>query len=312
MISLVEITRKIAETKILVVGDVMLDRYWHGTVTRISPEAPVPIVLVSREDNRLGGAANVALNAKSLGAEVTLISMVGADDAAKTLKRLLDASKIQAHLGEDPGMDTIVKLRIVSRTQQMIRIDFEKEPDHEVLAAMEKLFEAQIAQHDVVIFSDYGKGGLAHILRMIKCAKEAGKRILIDPKGRDYDRYSGADVITPNLSELAQVIGSWQGENQLDEKVEELRSRLCVESILLTRSDEGMTLFENGKKISVPAYAREVIDVTGAGDTVIATLGVMMAIGFEIREAMLVANRAGGVVVGKFGAATATVGELFS
>lgn len=300
----------IAQRRLLVVGDIMLDRYWHGEVARISPEAPVPVVHIRREENRLGGAANVALNIKTLGAQVTLLSMVGQDEAARSLRALLDQQGIVAELGEDPGMETIVKLRVIGRSQQMLRIDFEKEPDHEVLADMLERFEALLATHDAVLFSDYGKGGLAHIPHMIERARAAGKPVLIDPKGSDWARYSGASVITPNRAELAQVVGHWRDEAQLQQKAEDLRQSLGLQALLVTRSEEGMTLFEAKRVSSVPANAREVADVTGAGDTVIATLALMVACGLDLAEAMAWANRAGGLVVAKFGTASLSYEEL--
>jgi rfaE bifunctional protein kinase chain/domain len=310
MMSSLPTTERIACCRILVVGDVMLDRYWHGEVARISPEAPVPVVHIQREENRLGGAANVALNIRALGARVTLLSMVGSDDAASSLRHLLDRQGIEAELGEDPGMETIVKLRVIGRSQQMLRIDFEKEPDHEVLAGMLERFAAQLEAHDIVLFSDYGKGGLAHIPQMIRLAREAGKPVLIDPKGHDWARYSGASVITPNRAELAQVVGSWASEAQLHDKAQALRQTLDVEALLVTRSEEGMTLFEADRISSVPAQAREVSDVTGAGDTVIATLALMVACGLDLPQAIAWANRAGGLVVAKFGTASLSYEEL--
>jgi rfaE bifunctional protein kinase chain/domain len=302
---------RIAQSRILVVGDVMLDRYWHGDVARISPEAPVPVVHIQREEVRLGGAANVALNISSLGARVTLLSTVGADDAAATLRKLLADHHIEAELDEDAGMDTIVKLRVIGRSQQMLRIDFEKEPDHEVLAGMLDRFQSLLNQHDAVLFSDYGKGGLAHIPHMIQMAREAGKPVLIDPKGSDWTRYAGASVITPNRAELAQVVGQWTNETNLADKAQTLRQQLGLQALLVTRSEEGMTLFEDNQSNSVPAQAREVADVTGAGDTVIATLALMMACGLELKQAMALANRAGSLVVAKFGTASLTYEELF-
>jgi rfaE bifunctional protein kinase chain/domain len=288
----------------------MLDRYWHGEVSRISPEAPVPVVHIQRVENRLGGAANVALNIRTLGARVTLLSMVGVDDAARLLKDLLEAHEIEAELGEDPGMETIVKLRVIGRTQQMLRIDFEKEPDHEVLAGMLERFAALLVHHDSVLFSDYGKGGLAHIQRMIELARHAGKHVLVDPKGTDWTRYSTATIITPNRAELAQVVGRWTSEDQLLDKVQALRVQLGLQALLLTRSEEGMTLFEAGGAQSVPAQAHEVSDVTGAGDTVISTMALMVACGLALPQAMELANRAGGLVVAKFGTASLTYDEL--
>lgn len=301
---------RIAQSRILVVGDVMLDRYWHGDVARISPEAPVPVVHIQREEVRLGGAANVALNIRTLGARVTLLSTVGADDAASILKRLLKENNIDAELDDDARMDTIVKLRVIGRAQQMLRIDFEKEPDHELLASMSDRFQSLLDQHDTVLFSDYGKGGLAHISEMILMARQAKKTILIDPKGSDWARYAGASVITPNRAELAQVVGSWSSEAQLNDKAQALRQQLGLKALLVTRSEEGMTLFDRDHATSVPAQAREVADVTGAGDTVIATLALMMACDLKLSHAMALANRAGSLVVAKVGTASLTYEEL--
>ena len=301
---------RLAQCRVLVVGDVMLDRYWHGEVARISPEAPVPVVHIRREENRLGGAANVALNVRKLGSHVLLLSMVGQDDAARSLRHLLQSQGIEAELGEDPDMETIVKLRVIGRFQQMLRIDFEKQPDHEVLATMLDRFEFLINKCDVVLFSDYGKGSLAHITRMIELARRAGKPVLIDPKGSNWARYSGANLVTPNRAELAQVVGSWSSEAQMHEKAQALREELHLQALLVTRSEEGMTLFEAGRVSSVPAHALEVADVTGAGDTVIAIMAMMIASGLELPQAMVLANRAAGLVVAKFGTASLSYEEL--
>lgn len=301
---------RVQACRLLVVGDVMLDRYWYGEVGRISPEAPVPVVLVQREETRLGGAANVAANIRSLGAHVTLLSVVGPDAAARSLSQLLQERGIDAELTEDPHMETIVKLRVIGRSQQMLRLDFEKEPDHEVLAGMQQRFAELLAQHDAVLFSDYGKGGLAHIPHMIRLAREGGKPVLIDPKGSDWARYAGASVITPNRAELAQVVGQWASEAQLHAKAQALRQQLGVQGLLVTRSEEGMTLFEAEQTHNVPTQAREVADVTGAGDTVIATMAVMVACGLDLTRAMYWANRAGGLVVAKFGTASVSYDEL--
>lgn len=303
---------QVARQRVLVVGDVMLDRYWMGAVERISPEAPVPVVRVNQEQDRLGGAANVALNIKTLGANATLLSMVGTDDGARRLRALLAAQGVNAVLGEDPSLQTTVKLRVISRAQQLLRIDFEKEPDHEVLAQMLADFERELPRHDVVLFSDYGKGGLAHIPRMIALARAANKPVLVDPKGQDYDRYAGASVITPNRSELQQVVGAWQDESDLHRKAQSLRESLKLQALLLTRSEEGMTLFEDGQTTHVKAQVREVADVTGAGDTVIATLALMLSCGLPLSQAMEHANRAGGLVVAKFGTASVNYEELFA
>ena len=302
---------RLAQGRVLVVGDAMLDRYWFGAVDRISPEAPVPVVRVTREEERLGGAANVALNVKMLGAQATLLTVVGDDEPARKLRGLLEQHGVSALLGSDPKLYTIVKLRVIGRSQQLIRIDFENQPDHEVLADMLGDYERVLPDFDAVLFSDYGKGGLTHIPRMIELARTAGKPVLVDPKGSDYSRYAGATVITPNRAELAQVIGTWSSEAQLHERAQALRQAHRLEALLLTRSEDGMSLFDDAGHVQVPAQAREVFDVTGAGDTVIATLAAMLACGLSLREAMPVANRAGGIVVGKFGTANVGFEELF-
>jgi len=302
---------RLAKARVLIVGDAMLDRYWFGAVERISPEAPVPVVRINREEERLGGAANVAMNVKTLSAQATLLTVVGSDEPAHTLRRLLEREGVATLLGEDPQLYTIVKLRVIGRSQQLIRVDFENQPDHEVLARMLPRYEEAMGEHDAVLFSDYGKGGLTHIPRMIELARTAGKPVLIDPKGHDYSRYAGATVVTPNKAELAQVIGPWSSEAQLHERAQALREQLGLQAILLTRSEEGMSLFDAAGHVQVPAQAREVFDVTGAGDTVIATMAAMLACGVSLRDAMPIANRAGGIVVGKFGTAGVTYEELF-
>ena len=307
---------RLQQSRVLVVGDAMLDRYWFGAVDRISPEAPVPVVRVNREEERLGGAANVALNVKTLGAQATLLTVVGDDEPARKLRQLLERQGVTALLGSDPQLYTIVKLRVIGRSQQLIRIDFENQPDHEVLSGMLADYERVLADHDAVLFSDYGKGGLTHIPRMIELARKANKPVLIDPKGSDYSRYAGATVITPNRAELAQVIGTWSSEAQLHERAQALREAHRLDALLLTRSEDGMSLFDgnsiDGGHAQVPAQAREVFDVTGAGDTVIATLAAMLGAGLSLRDAMPIANRAGGIVVGKFGTATVSYEELFA
>ena len=302
---------RIASRKILVVGDVMLDKYWFGSVNRISGEAPVPIVHVDHEEIRLGGAANVALNIKTLGSHVTLLTVVGQDNAARNLRDLIDSNKIKTYFSEDPSMDTIVKLRIISQNQQMLRLDFEKEPDKEVMVAIIERFKELVEGHDVVVFSDYGKGGLTHIPKMIQIANKAGKFILIDPKGSDWMRYHGASVITPNTFELTQVIGQWSSDAELEDKVNSIIMKLNLEALLLTRSKEGMTLFEPKSVTSIASEAREVSDVSGAGDTVIATLAVMIACDLDLCQSMRVANKAAGHVVAKFGTASVSYNELF-
>jgi rfaE bifunctional protein kinase chain/domain len=297
-------------TQVLVVGDVMLDRYWYGAVDRISPEAPVPVVRVTREEERLGGCGNVAFNVVSLGAQACLLSVVGDDDNGQRVRRLLDASGIQTHLGSDPQLQTTVKLRIIGRQQQLLRADFESEPRSEVLASQTRQFHTLLPQHQAVLFSDYGKGGLTHIADMITAARAANLPVLIDPKGSDYSRYAGATVITPNRAELQQVVGRWHDEAHLLQLAQALRKDLKLDALLLTRSEEGMSLFDAQGVLHVPAVAREVFDVTGAGDTVIATLASLMGAGMSMREALPWANKAGGIVVGKFGTASVTFQEL--
>jgi rfaE bifunctional protein kinase chain/domain len=296
---------------VLVVGDVMLDRYWFGEVSRISPEAPVPVVLVGSEEQRLGGAANVAWNCKMLGANTRLLSVVGRDEAGEQLERLLRKAGVAASLHRDRHVDTTQKLRVIGRRQQLLRIDFEKPPSTEVLAAKLEEFRRALDECDVVILSDYGKGGLEHIEAMIRAARKARKRVLVDPKGDDWARYKGASVITPNLAELRLVVGTWKGEHDLKARAAGLLRRLGLEALLLTRGEDGMTLFRPRKSVSVKAEKREVLDVTGAGDTVIAALGVMLAAGAGLEAAMRLANRAAGIVVGKLGTAAVTPRELF-
>ena len=302
----------LAKARVLVVGDVMLDRYWYGAVDRISPEAPVPIVRITREEERNGGAANVAYNVVTLGAQSSLLTVVGQDEASHKLEALVLGTGIRTHFGRDPDLKTTVKLRVIGRQQQLLRLDFENTPKTEILASQSAVFAELLPQHDSVLFSDYGKGGLAHVSDMIARARSAGKPILIDPKGADYSRYRNATVITPNRVELQQVIGAWQDESDLQTKCHNLRQQLGLDAVLLTRSEEGMTLFDDQGQLHVSAQAREVFDVTGAGATVIATMAALVAAGMKLREALPLANRAGGLVVGKFGTATVSYEELFA
>ena len=302
---------KLAAARVLVVGDAMLDRYWYGAVDRISPEAPVPVVRVTREEERIGAAANVAYNVVTLGAQASLLTVVGDDEASHKLEELVARTGIAPHFGRDPQLKTTVKLRVIGRQQQLIRLDFENTPKTEVLASQSATFSELLPLHDAVLFSDYGKGGLAHVSDMIAAARAQHKAILIDPKGRDYSRYQNATLITPNRVELQHVIGDWQDEAELQAKAQALRAQLGLDALLLTRSEEGMTLFDAQGQLHVRAQAREVFDVTGAGDTVIATMAAMVAAGLSLRDALPIANRAGGVVVGKFGTATVSYEELF-
>lgn len=304
--------QQLSSARVLVVGDVMLDRYWYGAVDRISPEAPVPVVRITREEERNGGAANVAYNVVTLGAQASLLTVVGDDEASHKLEALVATTGIQTHFGRDADLQTTVKLRVIGRQQQLLRLDFENTPKSEVLASQTASFEKLLPSHGAVLFSDYGKGGLAHVTDMIQRARALKKPILIDPKGSDYTRYRDATVITPNRAELQQVIGPWSGEQDLRARVQRLRQDLHLDAVLLTRSEEGMTLFDAEGEQHASAQAREVFDVTGAGDTVIATLASLVAAGMSLREAMPLANRAGGIVVGKFGTATVSYEELFA
>jgi rfaE bifunctional protein kinase chain/domain len=303
---------QLAQAKVLVVGDVMLDRYWYGAVDRISPEAPVPVVRITREENRLGGCANVAFNAVSVGAQASLLSVVGDDEASHLLQDLIAKSGITPYFGRDAQLKTTVKLRVIGRQQQLLRVDFENTPQNEVLSSQTQQFMQLLPDHPVVLFSDYGKGGLAHVTDMIAAARKANKAVLIDPKGSDFSRYAGATCITPNRAEFQQVVGGWNSEEELSTKAHNLRKQLQLDAVLLTRSEEGMTLFDAQGVAHIAAQAREVFDVTGAGDTVIATLAALVAAGMSLREAMPWANRAGGMVVGKFGTATVSYEELFA
>jgi len=297
--------------KILVVGDVMLDRYWFGDVNRISPEAPVPVLKVVRVEERPGGAANVARNIAALGAQATLLSVVGNDEAGACLERLLaEHDNLKALLHRDGSVSTIIKLRAIARHQQLLRIDFETPPSHEVLHAALADFRAQLQFADVVILSDYGKGGLEHIAEMLQLARAAGKPVLVDPKGDDYARYCGATLLTPNRSEFREVAGSWKSEAELNLKAEKLRTELQLEALLVTRSEDGMSLFRANEVLHEATHTREVFDVSGAGDTVIATLAVMLASGADLSDAMRIANRAAGIVVGKLGTAVVSREEI--
>jgi rfaE bifunctional protein kinase chain/domain len=299
-----------SKTRLLVVGDVMLDRYWFGDTGRISPEAPVPVVQVEKIDERLGGAANVARNASALGAQTTILGVVGEDEAGKRVEQLLLESGVQSQLQTDGNVPTTVKLRVIARQQQLIRLDFEEAPSQISLDAKLKRFKSLLPNIDIVILSDYGKGALEQVSAMIELANASKKLVLVDPKGDAYDKYKGATVLTPNRSELRQVVGQWSSEDDLTLRAQSLRKNLGLGALLLTRSEEGMTLFTDKGTEHVRAQAREVFDVSGAGDTVIAALAVSMGAGWSLERAMALANRAGGIVVGKLGTATVSAEEL--
>jgi rfaE bifunctional protein kinase chain/domain len=302
---------RLAHARVLIVGDVMLDRYWFGDVNRISPEAPVPVVHVQRQEDRLGGAANVARNVAALGAKAGLLCVVGHDEPGERIVQLLGDSGVDPHLERDPALPTTIKLRVLSRQQQLLRVDFENLPAHEALLAGLARFDSLLPAHDVILMSDYAKGGLTHVTKMMEKARAAGKSVLVDPKGDEWERYRGATLITPNRAELREVVGSWKSEADLLARVTRLRTELDIAALLLTRSEEGMTLFSNDGVLHASAVAREVYDVSGAGDTVIATLAVMLGAGLPLAEAVSLANRAAGIVVGKLGTATVDYDELF-
>lgn len=300
----------IAQSRVLVVGDVMLDRYWFGEVERISPEAPVPVVRVVKREDRLGGAANVARNIVALGAKATLVGLVGQDEAAQRMHALLTEAGIEAHLIADSAHPTTLKMRVLGKQQQLLRIDFEEKPTPSLLKSLSDHVEKLLAVHDVVVLSDYAKGALAQVEVLIELARKKGLPILVDPKGTDYQRYRGATLVTPNRSEMQQAVGAWSSEQALNERAQALRQELSLEALLVTRSEQGMTLFTEQGREHVDAQAHEVFDVSGAGDTVLATLAVMRAAGVDWPSSMRWANRAGGIVVGKLGTSIVTAGEL--
>ncbi len=297
--------------RVLVAGDLMLDRYWHGATERISPEAPVPVVHVRDEEGRAGGSGNVAVNIAALGGQVTLLGLVGDDEAADNLEKGLKGAGVRTHLLRESAYPTITKLRVISRHQQLIRLDFEDGfPDHDA-ADMLSRFQALLAEHDVVVLSDYGKGTLADPQAWIRLAREAQRPVLVDPKGLDFSRYRGATLVTPNLSEFEAVAGTCASEEQLEISARRLARDCGLEHLLVTRGEQGMSLFSgNGEVHHLPTRAQEVFDVTGAGDTVIATLAAALAAGQSMESATALANLAAGIVVGKLGTASVSAAEL--
>jgi D-glycero-beta-D-manno-heptose-7-phosphate kinase len=305
-----QFSEAVRKSRVLVVGDIMLDRYWFGDVERISPEAPVPVVKITRTDERPGGAANVARNAAAIGAQVTLIGVVGDDEPGRLLERLLASEHVRTSLHRDATLPTTVKLRVIGRQQQLLRVDFETVPSAEALAAKFVDYERALPESDVVVVSDYGKGGLADITRMIELARGRGTPVLVDPKGEDYLRYRGATLLTPNRAEFREVAGRWRSEAELATKAQSLRSELALEALLITRSEEGMSLYTDAGAQHFPAQAREVYDVSGAGDTVIATIGALLGARADLASAVRIANLAAGIVVGKLGTAVVHPDEL--
>jgi rfaE bifunctional protein kinase chain/domain len=310
---LAELLSKVSSARVLVVGDVMLDRYWYGDVDRISPEAPVPVVSVAREDERLGGAANVARNISALGGQSGLLAISGDDQGADKLEALGKNAGIDVNLYRDRSVNTTIKLRVVSQNQQLIRVDFDSPVSKEARIQLLHTFGEILPNYDLVVISDYAKGGLGHIREIIHLAKKNNVQVLIDPKGDDYHGYKGATLITPNRKEFEQVVGPFVDDTDLEQRALELINELELEAILITRSEEGMTLVEaNGNSTHMPAQALEVFDVTGAGDTVIACIGLAYAAGASTEDALRLANVAAGIVVGKVGSEVATPHEILS
>jgi len=300
-----------SQARILVVGDLMLDRYWHGSTSRISPEAPVPVVKVESEDIRAGGAGNVALNAAALGAKVGLLALTGDDEMADLVERVLSERNIDCWLQRVAGSRTISKLRILSRHQQLIRLDFEDHFQGQDTSTLSASFVRQIANADVAVLSDYAKGTLRDCRNLIGAAKAAGVKTVVDPKGNDFSRYSDATLITPNLSEFEAVVGHCDNDPDIERRGMDLRDHLNIEALLITRSEHGMTLLMRGREaIHLPARAQEVFDVTGAGDTVVATLASGLAAGLSMEEATHLSNVAASIVVTKLGTAVVTPAEI--
>lgn len=306
-------TDSFSSIRALVVGDVMLDRYWFGSVERISPEAPVPVLAVQREETRAGGAANVAHNLTALGASTKLLSVVGDDAAGQEISDIVTATGAQANLVVDKNLHTIVKLRMVAQNQQLLRADFDQYPGDEVLAKCLDDYQQSLQQADVVVLSDYGKGGLRHVATMIEQARLAKLPVIVDPKGADYSRYRGATLITPNMKEFEAVAGKSSNETEFKAKAFKLREDLDLDYLLVTRSEKGMSLFgPDGEQIDSPARALEVYDVSGAGDTVIALMALAMASELSNSDRLALANIVAGIVVGKVGTAVASIEEVIA
>jgi len=299
------------QARVLIAGDVMLDRYWHGPTSRISPEAPVPIVKVEHEENRPGGAGNVALNIAALGANAVLAGVTGDDEAAHILQQSLVAAGVECNFQTVSDSPTITKLRILSRHQQLIRMDFESGFDKINEKEFQSELESLLNQASVLVLSDYGKGALRNHQELIQAAKKKNIPVLVDPKGSDFSIYRGASLITPNLSEFEAVVGVCADENELVTKGLDLISELDIGALLVTRGEQGMTLLRSGEHaLHLPARAREVFDVTGAGDTVISVLAASLAAGEELPQATALANLAASIVVGKLGTAAISAPEL--
>jgi len=308
-----QLLEKIARARVLVVGDAMLDRYWYGDVERISPEAPVPVVAVKEERDLPGGAANVARSVRTLGAGCALFSISGDDREADSLEQLLGKEDIRCRLERDKLLNTTVKLRVVSKHlhQQMLRIDFESPASKDARVKLLDAYLKHVGEYNAVIISDYGKGGLGYIQEMIEAARAAKRPVVVDPKGEDYSGYRGANLITPNRKEFELVAGRFRDNADLERKALAMAKEFDLGGVLVTRGEDGMSLVEqDGRMLHIPAHKREVFDVTGAGDTVIAAIGCAWAVGSKLEDALRLANIAAGIVVGKQGAATASPAEI--
>ncbi len=302
---------QVESCNILVVGDVMLDRYWFGRIDRLSPEAPVPILNFEYCEDRLGGAANVAYNVVSLGAQATLIGIIGSDEAGSTLQVLVEKAKIKSALITQFNYSTTMKIRVLGKQKQLLRVDFEhSDQSSSETGKIERIFSEIIEQYDVVVFSDYGKGSLNTIQSLISISRKKRIPILVDPKGKNYNRYYGVQLLTPNALEISQIIGNWNSESELTYLAQSLRLKLDIEALLITRSSKGMTLFTDHQRDHENVKSQEIFDVSGAGDTVIATLAVCRGIGLPWNEAMYWANQAGGIVVRKLGTSIVSLKEL--
>lgn len=299
------------QARVLVVGDVMLDRYWHGDALRVSPEAPVPVVHVGNREGRPGGAGNVALNIAALGAATSLVGVVGKDETATELQSRLNAAGVYCDFLQSADKPTITKLRVISRHQQLIRLDFEQKFDKQDIAGMEVRVKALLENAQTLVLSDYAKGGLAEVATLIKLGRARKIPVIVDPKGTDFKKYTGATLLTPNLVEFEAVVGHSATEDELVKKGLQLVQDLQLEALLITRGEHGMTLIRpNSPELHLPARAQEVFDVTGAGDTVISVLAASIAAGHSMADATMLANLAAGLVVGKLGTAAISAPEL--
>ena len=307
-----DIKKRLRDTKVLVVGDLMLDRYWFGSANRISPEAPVPVVAVSREESRIGGAGNVAANISLLGADASLMSIVGRDSAADELLHVLKEKNIKESLIYDSLVSTTIKTRVVAQQQQLIRLDFEGQPSGETSLALMKLFTTEVNKYDAVIFSDYGKGVLRDIEALIDVSRDAGKLVFVDPKGNNFSKYKHSSFLTPNKKEASEATGiNISDQKSIKDALIHLKDFCKLNISLITLSEDGISLFDDQFRTH-PTVAREVFDVTGAGDTVIAALGYALAVKQDIDSAVILANLAAGVVVGKIGSATTSFKEIIN